>query len=114
MKRFSCDEAVELTTAYLENALGPTARSRFESHLAACEGCERHLRQIKTTIGLLGGLTVEQSGQAGQSEQAEQHGPLGPHGAFPPDGDRLPTDMRARLLKAFRERRTSAEPRTPL
>jgi anti-sigma factor RsiW len=57
----TCQELVELVTDYFEGALGPEDRARFEAHLAACPGCEVHLRQVRMTIGLVGaaGATVE-------------------------------------------------------
>jgi anti-sigma factor RsiW len=57
----TCQELVELVTDYFEGALGPEDRARFEAHLAACPGCEAHLRQVRTTIGLVGaaGATAE-------------------------------------------------------
>ena len=52
----SCQELVELVTDYLEGALTPAERDRFETHLAACTACERYLEQIRTTISLVGRL----------------------------------------------------------
>ena len=46
----SCQELVELVTAYLEGALPPGDRARFEAHLAECPDCEVHLEQVRTTI----------------------------------------------------------------
>jgi anti-sigma factor (TIGR02949 family) len=55
----SCQELVELVTAYLDGALGPVERTRFEEHLAACPGCTIHLDQVRRTIAALGHLTEE-------------------------------------------------------
>lgn len=79
VKRFSCDESVELVTAYLEGELDEPTRCRFEEHLAVCEGCERYLSQFRTTIDALRMLRHES----------------------------LPGDTRDRLLSAFRTRRLS-------
>ncbi|WP_271216053.1 anti-sigma factor family protein [Streptosporangium carneum] len=79
MKRFSCDEWVELVTAYLENDLDEPTRQRFEEHLAECECCGHYLHQFRVTVTALG--------------------------ALPPDPP--PDDMRDRLLSAFRNRRDS-------
>lgn len=49
-----CREAVELVTDYLEGAMPPRLRRKFEEHLAACDGCEEYLDQIRATIVLLG------------------------------------------------------------
>jgi anti-sigma factor RsiW len=70
-----CDEFVELVTAYLEGTLDPATEQQFVEHLALCEGCDRYLDQIRTTIGALGHLP-EQS---------------------------LAPDTRDRLLAAFRD-----------
>ncbi|MEV1172316.1 zf-HC2 domain-containing protein [Nonomuraea sp. NPDC049784] len=77
MKRFTCDELAGLITAYLEDALDRPARDGVQAHLACCEGCERYFEQFQATIGVLGD----------------------------PPPEELPTDVRARLMSAFRERR---------
>ncbi len=56
----SCEELVELVTAYLEGALGAAARRRFEAHLAECPGCERYLDQMRQTLRLVGRLSPEE------------------------------------------------------
>ncbi len=53
----TCQELVELVTEYLEGALPPTERARFETHLEGCVGCNRYLDQIQRTIRLTGRLT---------------------------------------------------------
>ena len=35
----ACRELVELVTDYLEGALQPAERRRFEAHVAGCDGC---------------------------------------------------------------------------
>ena len=50
----SCQELVELVTDYLEGALPPPERARFEAHIAGCTGCDRYLAQMRTTIALAG------------------------------------------------------------
>lgn len=50
----TCQELVELVTDYFENALGPTDRARFEAHVAECPGCDIYLRQMQTTLELVG------------------------------------------------------------
>ena len=49
-----CKEAVELMTDYLEDALSPADRRRFEEHLALCPHCVEYLEQIRETIRLAG------------------------------------------------------------
>ena len=48
--RITCADAVELTTVFLEDALGPADRERFEQHLAGCEACAVYLNQIRLTV----------------------------------------------------------------
>lgn len=54
----TCQELVELVTAYLEGALAPSERLRFEQHLAGCAGCTAYLAQMRQTIALLGTLSA--------------------------------------------------------
>lgn len=53
----TCRELVEIVTDYLEDALSPRDRRRFEEHLAACEGCANYVEQMRDTIRLAGRLT---------------------------------------------------------
>jgi len=55
----SCQEVVELVTAYLEDALPPARRALVQAHLDACDDCSRYLDQIRTTVGALGGLALD-------------------------------------------------------
>jgi anti-sigma factor RsiW len=73
-RELACKEVVELVTAYLEDALTPADRERFEEHLVFCDGCDAYLEQMRTTIRLTGSL----------------------------DGDGLPPELEQRLLAAFR------------
>jgi anti-sigma factor RsiW len=54
-----CQQAVELVTDYLENALSRRERRRFEAHLAGCPHCTEYLAQMRATIRLTGTLTPE-------------------------------------------------------
>jgi anti-sigma factor RsiW len=49
----TCRELVELVTDYLEGALPPAERARFEAHLAECPGCEAYLGQMHGTVAVL-------------------------------------------------------------
>jgi predicted anti-sigma-YlaC factor YlaD len=55
----SCQEVVELVTNYLENALSPMDRARFEAHLAGCSGCQIYLDQMRTTLRSVGALSED-------------------------------------------------------
>ena len=49
----SCQQVVELVTDYLEKALLPEMRKRFEEHVAGCPDCENFLEQMQRTIDML-------------------------------------------------------------
>jgi anti-sigma factor RsiW len=51
-----CRELVELVTDYLEGALAPDERVRFELHLAGCDGCTAYLSQLRATLRAAGRL----------------------------------------------------------
>jgi anti-sigma factor RsiW len=55
----TCQEVVELVTAYLEGAMTPADRARFEEHLDLCDGCARYLAQMRRTIELVGRVPEE-------------------------------------------------------
>lgn len=77
-RELACREVVELVTAYLDDALDPTDRERFEEHLVFCDGCENYLEQMRTTIRLTGRVEAQ-----------------------------LPAELQAELLEAFRGWRAS-------
>jgi anti-sigma factor RsiW len=54
-----CRELVELVSDYLEGALPPSERARFEEHLVLCPGCTYYLGQMRETIDVVGELTEE-------------------------------------------------------
>jgi predicted anti-sigma-YlaC factor YlaD len=53
----ACRELVELVTEYLEGALSPEDRARFDEHVADCVDCRALLDQMRRTLGLVGLLT---------------------------------------------------------
>ena len=55
-EQLSCQELVELVTSYLDGALDPVERERFERHISTCDGCGRYLEQMRATIRLTGTL----------------------------------------------------------
>lgn len=67
IEQLSCQELVELVTEYLEGALPPDDRDRFDSHIAACDGCRKYLEQISVTVTLSGRLTPEQLDPAAEA-----------------------------------------------
>jgi anti-sigma factor RsiW len=56
----ACRELVELVTDYLEGALSPDLRARFDNHIAGCDGCTTYLEQMRETIRLTGTLREQQ------------------------------------------------------
>jgi anti-sigma factor RsiW len=54
MTDLTCQEIVELVTAYLEGDLDETTTRTFEDHLAVCPGCATYVEQFRVTIAKLG------------------------------------------------------------
>jgi anti-sigma factor RsiW len=54
-----CREVVEVVTDYLEGAMPPGERLRFDHHLALCEGCQAYLEQLRTVIRVAGRPAVD-------------------------------------------------------
>jgi anti-sigma factor RsiW len=52
----TCHELAERVTAYLDDALPPEERDRFEAHRRACPRCETHVSQVRETVSTLGAL----------------------------------------------------------
>jgi anti-sigma factor RsiW len=59
VEALSCQELVELVTAYLEGALSAEERARFEEHVSGCRACQVYVEQMRTTIRLAGRLTPD-------------------------------------------------------
>ena len=68
VEALSCQELVELVTAYFDGALAPEDRARFDEHLATCATCQVYLEQMLTTIRLAGRLTPDAIPPAAQRE----------------------------------------------
>jgi anti-sigma factor RsiW len=77
-RELACQEVVELVTAYLDDALDPEGRERFEEHIVLCDGCQNYLEQMRTTVRLTGRLEQE-----------------------------LPPELEEQMLEAFRNWRAS-------
>jgi len=67
-RALTCKELVELVTDYLEGALSSDDKERFETHLAACDGCAAYLQQMRKTIQTIGNL-----GESLPSHQAKEN-----------------------------------------
>jgi len=59
MAAVTCQDVVELVTAYLEDTMTAQDRAEFEDHLRICDGCVRYVRQIERTIELVGQVHEE-------------------------------------------------------
>jgi anti-sigma factor RsiW len=67
-KPLSCQELVELVTAYLDGGLSRRDRKRFETHIGICTHCTAYLEQFRQTIAATGSLTEEQIDPAARAE----------------------------------------------
>jgi DcmR-like sensory protein/putative zinc finger protein len=74
----TCHELAELVTTYLDGALSPRERERFEAHLQGCSGCQAHVSQMRLVVSTLGQME-------------------------PPAGEDLPAEQ-GRILELFRAR----------
>lgn len=50
----TCQQAVGLVTEYLDGALHGDDRRKFEAHLAECDSCSEHFKQIQVTVAVTG------------------------------------------------------------
>lgn len=64
----TCQEFVELVTDYLEGALAPSERARFEAHLLDCDDCPIYLDQMRQTIVAVGALSAERLDPAAKED----------------------------------------------
>jgi hypothetical protein len=67
-KEMTCHQLMELVTTYLEGALPPEERDRFEAHRQGCSGCQAHVSQERLVVSTLGQLQPS----AGEDLSAEQ------------------------------------------
>lgn len=67
----TCEEFVELVTAYLEGTLPEEDRRAFDEHLELCPGCDSYLAQYRMTIELLGELPAESISSPGRERLLE-------------------------------------------
>ena len=58
-RTIACRQAVELVTAYLEDALSSRDRARFEAHLEGCPHCTEYLDQMRRTLAVMGRIEPE-------------------------------------------------------
>jgi MFS family permease len=71
-QELACKQLVELVADYLDDALSPEMRARFEEHLAGCDGCTTYLSQTQRVIAELRDLSaVPDNVQAPQREPTD-------------------------------------------
>jgi MFS family permease len=71
-QELACKQLVELVADYLDDALSPEMRARFEEHLAGCDGCTTYLSQTQRVIAELRDLSaVPDNVQAPQRESTD-------------------------------------------
>jgi anti-sigma factor RsiW len=56
----TCQQAVDLITDYLEDALPARARADLEYHLSDCPHCTEYLAQLRMTIAATGRVDTEE------------------------------------------------------
>ena len=56
MKNMTCQELVELVSAFLDGELDPTTERRLVDHVAVCDGCGNYIDQFRQTINTVAEL----------------------------------------------------------
>jgi anti-sigma factor RsiW len=60
---------VELVTDYLEGALSPEDRARFEDHIANyCDKCRTYLEQMRAVLRITGSIPEESLSEEARSQ----------------------------------------------
>ena len=54
-----CRQLVELVTDYLEGVLDHATRAELEAHLQLCEACNEYVRQMRTTLQMVGSVPLD-------------------------------------------------------
>jgi anti-sigma factor RsiW len=69
-KMLTCQELVELVTAYHEGTLPQDERVRFDAHLAICPPCVGYVQQMQTVTLLVGQTASTETDAAATDELA--------------------------------------------
>ena len=56
-RSLTCQEVVELVTAYLDGAMDQRSIARFEAHLTDCDGCAAYLDEMRFTVASIGSIS---------------------------------------------------------
>lgn len=68
-----CRQAVELVTDYLEGALTPERRARFDDHVQACRNCAAYLSQVRTMLRAVARLAAPEVDRQVRDELIERY-----------------------------------------
>jgi len=82
----TCQQLTELVTDYLEGRLSFLERARFQMHLGMCRNCRTYLRQMKTTVRVLGKLPAEAMSTEMRDQLLAQVRGMRPRGGAAPTG----------------------------
>jgi anti-sigma factor RsiW len=55
----TCQEVVEIVTAYLDGALDQASVQKLEAHLQMCGPCAEYVKQVRTTTRLVAAARLE-------------------------------------------------------
>jgi hypothetical protein len=72
-EQLACKQLVELVADYLDDALSPEIRARFEEHLTGCDGCTTYLKQTQQIISELRGLSTKRNNVQAPRRQSTDH-----------------------------------------
>jgi MFS family permease len=64
----ACRDLVALVTDYVDGVLPTDWRTHLDQHLAECDGCTAYLRQIRTTVELLGQIDTARQHPAAHTD----------------------------------------------
>ena len=95
----TCLELVELVTTYLEGALPPQDRDRFEAHRQACSACRTHVSQMRFAVSTLRQLqpSADEDLPAEQGQILELFRTRGLHRRLPRERD-IPLGLGSELV----------------
>lgn len=85
MRNMTCQELVELVSAFLDGELDPVTERRLVDHIAICDGCGNYVDQFKQTIGVLGELPDDTGDTGGPLSAAQRETLMAEfHKRYPP------------------------------
>ncbi len=70
-EQLACKQLVELVADYLDDALPPEVKAKFEEHLGGCDGCTTYLKQTQQIISELKVLSTERDIEAPRRQSTD-------------------------------------------